>query len=131
MAPSRAARRRRGSDLLGDLVRRAARECLPGWPGAPPRVVPALRHRRRVRDQSELDAGQRRANLAGALHVPSRTATALRGRECVVVDDIVTTGTTAAEAARALTAAGALVVGICSLSVTSRHSGVSADAQQD
>jgi predicted amidophosphoribosyltransferase len=94
-------------------------------------MVRALRHTRAVRDQSELNAAQRRSNLTGALGVRPGLALRLRGRECVVVDDIVTTGATAAEAARALTSAGARVVGICSLSVTSRHSGVSADAYLD
>src|SRR5204862_2444160 len=67
-------RRRRGSDLVRDLAVAALRRASGGWLGAPPRVVPALRHVRRVRDQSELGAEERRHNLHEALAVRSRWA---------------------------------------------------------
>jgi predicted amidophosphoribosyltransferase len=121
---TRAARRRRGGDLMADLTRRAAGHCRSNWIGPPPRVVPALGHSRRVRDQGELGAVERRSNLRGALETRRKSAALVAGRPCVVVDDVVTTGTTAAEAARALTAAGARVVGACFLSVTLRQLGV-------
>jgi predicted amidophosphoribosyltransferase len=114
---SRRGRRERGTDLVADLARAAVRAA--GVPSV--RVVPALRHRRRVRDQSGLDAAGRRANLRGALVVRPRFREAVRGRRVIVVDDIVTTGATVTEAVRALTAAGAQVVGICCLSVTLRR----------
>jgi predicted amidophosphoribosyltransferase len=114
---SRRGRRERGTDLIADLARAAVRAS--GRPSV--RVVPALRHRRRVRDQSELDAAGRRANLRGALVVRPRFQEVVRGRRVVVVDDIATTGATVTEAVRALTAAGAQVVGICCLSVTLRR----------
>jgi predicted amidophosphoribosyltransferase len=139
---TRAARHRRGADLMADLARAAVpagfaassrpegplgRRRWPaspagvGAPGPPPRVVTALRHVRRVHDQSDLDADQRATNLAGALAVRRSFAGVIRGRPVVVVDDIVTTGATVSEAARALTAEGARVVGICCLSVTLRR----------
>lgn len=121
---SRAARRKRGGDLMADLAREAARRCRPGWPGPPPEPVLALRHVRAVRDQAALGASERRANVYGALAVRPGTRRFVAGRRCVVVDDVLTTGATAAEAARALTAAGARVVGTCFLSVTSRQLGV-------
>jgi predicted amidophosphoribosyltransferase len=111
-------RRRRGVDLPRLLARAAARRCGVG------EVVPALAHRRRVRDQVGMGAAGRSANLRGALVVRARRRAGLVGRRCVVVDDIVTTGATVTEAVRALTAAGAQVVGVCCLSVTFRERGV-------
>lgn len=126
---SSGARRRRGGDLVSALSRRAVRHAGTAWlangHGPPPRVVDVLSHRRVVRDQHELSARARRKNLAGALAVRPRLRFALLQRGCVIVDDVVTTGATAAEAARALTSVGARVVGVCSLSVTLRRQGVS------
>lgn len=100
--PTRAAsRRRRGGDLVADLAARAARHRRAG--GAPTAVARSLRVRRRVVDQTELGAAGRRANLAGAF---AASGPVPHG-PCVVVDDVVTTGATAAEAVRALRAAGA------------------------
>jgi predicted amidophosphoribosyltransferase len=128
---TRAARRRRGGDLMWELAGQAARACRTDWPGPPPRPARALQHVRRVRDQAELGASGRRSNLRGALAVHPAARTSLAGRNCVVVDDIVTTGTTAAEAARALTSAGARVVGHCFLSVTLRQQGVAEEWDLD
>ncbi|MFC4562059.1 ComF family protein [Nocardiopsis mangrovi] len=105
VAPRARARRRRGYDPVLLLACAAAR----AGP-ARPRVVPALRHRRRVADQVGLGREHRRANLAGALEVCPRSAAAIAG-PVVVVDDILTTGATLAEAARALREAGKDVVG--------------------
>jgi len=71
-------------------------------------VLPVLRHRRRVADQSGLDTAARKANLAGSLQVPGGLIGALPEGSLVVVDDVVTTGATLCEAARALAAAGAV-----------------------
>ncbi len=124
-----ASRRRRGGDLVAALTRRAAHLAGPRWieggHGPPPKVAEVLTHRREVRDQGELSARARRKNLAGALAVRPRLRFALLQRDCVIVDDVVTTGATAAEAARALTSVGARVVGVCGLSVTLRRQGVS------
>ncbi|MFC7486714.1 ComF family protein [Knoellia sp. CPCC 206453] len=96
------ARRRRGDVPLLPLVTSAV-------VGLGGRVVVAnvLSATRVTRDQSALDAGERASNLAGAMTVRARHRLVLEGAVCVVVDDLVTTGATLAEAARALRDAGA------------------------
>lgn len=111
--------RRRGHDPVLRMSRAAAAHARAH--GVPVRVLATLAAGRAVRDQSGLDAGERRSNLAGALRVQPRHVDGLRRHLVVVSDDIVTTGSTAAEACRALTAAGALVVGVATVAATSRH----------
>ncbi len=74
--------------------------------GVPARVAPVLRLRRAVADQAGLGARQRRENLAGALEVCPGGARLTDGAGLVLVDDLITTGATLAEAARAVRAGG-------------------------
>ena len=105
-APSSAsARRARGRHPVRDLARDAAIGLRRR--GTVARVLPALRQRPGVRDQSGLDARQRADNLDGALWVPHGWSGRLLGRPCLLVDDVVTTGATLVEAARVLRDAGA------------------------
>jgi ComF family protein len=60
---------------------------------------------RPTRPQKALSAAQRRDNVRGAYRASAR----LDGRHVLLVDDVMTTGATAAEAARALVRAGARV----------------------
>ncbi|CAB4820951.1 unannotated protein [freshwater metagenome] len=62
-----------------------------------------LFHKRRVQDQSGLNAQQRMQNLVGAFGVENRAR--IYG-DIVLIDDVVTTGSTLREASRALSAGG-------------------------
>lgn len=116
-APSaRAGTRARGEHRVGALVRSAVR----GDPSRLP-AVDALRLVRRVEDQAGLGAAQRHRNLTGAVRVRPTAADRVRGTPCVVVDDVVTTGATLAECARALACAGAGPVVAVTLAATRRR----------
>lgn len=67
-------------------------------------MIPVLRQRRAVADQSGLGARGRFANLAGALEVVTGGARLMEGGRVVLVDDLMTTGASLTEAARALSA---------------------------
>ena len=110
---SRAAYRRRGF-RVPDLLARGT--------GIPMRRV--LRYARAVEDQRGLTVVQRRRNIAGGLIA---TCTG-EGLAALVVDDVITTGATCAEAARALRAAGYEVVGAAAVAMTRRHRDGAADA---
>ncbi|MCX5363121.1 ComF family protein [Streptomyces sp. NBC_00124] len=75
--------------------------------GVAARVVGVLRQRRAVADQSGLDSRERLENLAGALEVVRGGGRLLLGGPVVLVDDLMTTGASLTEAARAVRAATA------------------------
>ncbi|MGY5133727.1 ComF family protein [Streptomyces nigrescens] len=99
----------RGHDPVRRIALAAAGELRRTGTGA--RVLTVLRQRRVVADQAGLSARQRLANVTGALGVRAGAGRLLTGRAAVLVDDLVTTGATLAEAARAVTAAGGRVAG--------------------
>ncbi|MFF1360615.1 ComF family protein [Streptomyces sp. NPDC058297] len=101
---ARKAVRARGHDPARRIAYAAAAELRRA--GVPARVLAALRQRRVVADQAGLNSRRRLANLAGALEVPAgaRGLLAASGR-IVLVDDVMTTGASLVEAARAIRAA--------------------------
>lgn len=118
--------RQRGHDPLLRITRRAARVCR--RQGRVIAVGEALAIARPVADQAGLDASRRRANLAGAFQVRRRVGDRLAGRPVVLVDDVVTTGATLAEAARVLRAAGVEVAAAAVVAATRRQRPVSGRA---
>lgn len=106
--------RARGHDPLLALVTVAARAV----PGAT--VAPLLLSRGGVRDQAGLSASERAANLAGSIWCPTRRLRRWAGAPArvVVCDDVLTTGATAREAQRALTASGLVVEGVATVAAT-------------
>jgi predicted amidophosphoribosyltransferase len=115
--PSAAASvRRRGRDVVADLARVAAAQLRRR--GCDARTLPRLRTVRAVSDQSGLSAGQRAANVHGALG-----ARRLRPPQApvLVVDDVLTTGATAAEAVRALRAVDVAAVAVAVVAATPRR----------
>lgn len=120
----------RGHDPVRRIAAAAARDLRRA--GLPAQVLPLLRQRRAVADQSGLGARQRRANLAGALELTAGGGRLLqhelhrhgllRHGRVILVDDLLTTGSTLAEAARAVGEAGGVgressVHGVCRAAV--------------
>lgn len=102
---SRAAYRRRGYDPVALLARRAGLR--------PSRVLRPIRGTAR---QKTLGVEDRAANLRGAL----AATRPLAGRSFLIVDDVLTTGATLDEAARAIREAGGAVLGAATLAFTAR-----------
>lgn len=95
---TRAAVRRRGYDHGKRLAQSAARQLGMGWRGL-------LRRRHGTQHQKALSAASRAREIRGTM-VAKRCAAPL-----MVTDDVITTGSSLAEAVRALRAAGNTVVG--------------------
>jgi hypothetical protein len=96
----RGRKRSRGYDQAEALARAVA--ALTGWP-----VIPLLERDVETRPQARSSGRERRRALAGAFRARPDPP-----EQVVVVDDVITTGATAADCARALLAAGAGHVGV-------------------
>ena len=108
---SRQRKRKRGYDQSELLANVAAEEL-----GLEP--IPTLRKIRNTKPQSVMgDAAHRRANILGAYEVIDPDL--VKGKRILLLDDIVTTGATASEAARMLLTAGAEEVKLATLAVAS------------
>lgn len=122
--PSRRATvRARGHDPMLRVARAAGGELRRG--GVPAQVASLLRPSRVAHDQSGLTAEERAANLAGSLRCPPPRAARLARTPAdallVVVDDVITTGSTAREAQRALELTGWTVGAVATVAATRRR----------
>ncbi len=115
----RATVRKRGHDPLGRITKAAVRSLR--RQGIDARTADALRVVGRPDDQAGLSAERRTANLDGAFGLRSRWAETLIGQPVLLVDDVITTGSTLTEACRALETRGIQVLGCALLAATSRH----------
>lgn len=123
--PRGASTRRRGYDplslLLGGLERR---EELP----VGCRVVSAVGYRYRPvtlrqlvsggLSQKDLGKRGRRRNVVGSMEVAPALRGVLLNRQCIIVDDVLTTGATINEVSRVLRGAGAIVAGAVVIAAT-------------
>lgn len=106
---TRAAWRRRGYHPTRSVLARAHILVPPLWR--------ALRLSRETTDQAGLSASERSGNRQGSMVASSRLA----GRDCLIVDDIVTSGATVVEAARAIRSVGGRVAGAAAIARTPRR----------
>jgi predicted amidophosphoribosyltransferase len=103
----RAATRKRGRNFMQEITKSVAanQSC---------KLLDILQHVRPVKDQSQLNSQQRSSNLAGALCAsinPPQSDLPGNIWPVIIVDDLITTGSTLAEAIRALHTAGLPVLG--------------------
>lgn len=114
--------RARGHDATRVLARTAARDLRYAGYAAHPAYLLRVG---RVRDQAGLDSTERQANLTESMscrpQVRRRLAARGTGVWAVVVDDVLTTGSTAREAQRALEASGVPVLGIAAVAATRKR----------
>lgn len=100
--------RERGYNQAGLIAERlAARTGLPCYT--------ALERRGARRSQTALTPEERRENVRGAFRAAPRAERTLAGAHVLLIDDVLTTGATAGEAAKTLTAAGAARVSLLTL----------------
>jgi ComF family protein len=79
-----------------------------------------LRRIKPTRSQTGLDHKERVRNLRGAITVPPDATAAVQGRSVLIVDDVITTGATAGQCARALKAAGAQRVDVLAFALVTQ-----------
>ena len=129
----------RGFSPVHLLLKQAARQ-LPGFDVADVlRKTPApggrfpdgykgLVSRKALAGQKGLGRGARSRRVRGSMQVKFRVRAKVTGRPCILIDDVLTTGATLGEAARALHLAGAQVRGAVVLAATRPPDAAASDA---
>jgi predicted amidophosphoribosyltransferase len=112
---ARSAVRRRGFDATWAMAAGAARRLRGDRDVRAGRLLTQLRP---VRDQAGLGAAEREANLRGGFRA---TKSAPNAALVIIVDDVVTTGASLSEAARALRVAGVPVLAAATIAATERR----------
>jgi len=87
--------------------------------------APALIKRKKATpSQGHLSASARKRNVAGAFDISEKSKTRIKGRDILLVDDVLTTGATAEACAKALLKAGAANVDVVTVARVVRESDV-------
>ncbi|MEZ5925950.1 MAG: ComF family protein [Hyphomicrobiaceae bacterium] len=76
-----------------------------------------LKRTKSTRSQVGLTSDQRRRNVQGAFSVPAWAKPLVAGRQVLLIDDVITTGSTIDAAARALLGGGAAAVDVLALAI--------------
>lgn len=92
-------------------------------------VIGAVRRRKNTAPQAGLTSAQRRANMQGAFELAAQVRSArlkdsLKGKRLLLIDDVLTTGSTASACARVLKRAGAAHVTFLALARRDRRAGI-------
>ncbi len=109
------ARRKRGYNQAEELAKILLSEIRAAGVQASP-AFEALQKRRETTAQKHLEAQSRKEHVSGAYHVHQRAI--LRGKNVILVDDIMTTGATGDECSKLLKGAGVQRVLFCTVAAT-------------
>jgi len=77
-----------------------------------------LKRTRQTQTQTLLDAERRKSNISGAFEVDRDLLVTLKGKRILIIDDVITTGSTIKECARTLKRGGATSVYAASAAIT-------------
>ncbi|MGA7400872.1 MAG: ComF family protein [Candidatus Sulfotelmatobacter sp.] len=103
-----------------ELIARAALKLRPAAGRLSPLAAGVLERKRETPSQTGLTRYQRRENVRGAFRVTQPET--VKGREVLLVDDVLTTGATVSECARVLRRAGAIKVWVATVARTLKAS---------
>lgn len=107
---------RRKFNQAGLLVQEIARR------SGKPHTMSVLLRTKATRTQVGLSEAERRSNLSGAFAVAAHARAQIKGRNVMLIDDVITTGSTVAACARVLRRAGAARVDVLALAMVTDDS---------